>query len=68
MERKLRNDLRRIRRGTADLTQEELALRVGCTRQTIAAIEKDKYNPSLILAMRISEELGIELEKLFWLE
>ncbi len=68
MERKLINDLRRIRRGKADLTQEELAQRVGCTRQTIAAIEKQKYNPSLILAMRISEEMGVEMRKLFWLE
>ena len=68
MEKKLINDLRRTRRGKADLTQEELAERVGCTRQTIAAIERQKYNPSLILAMRICEELDVQMGDLFWLE
>ena len=62
---KLINYIRTIRRGSADITQQELADRVGCTRQTIVALEKQKYNPSLVLAMKIAEELNVTIEELF---
>jgi putative transcriptional regulator len=64
----LKNNIRRIRRGILDITQKELADATGCTRQTIVALEKNKYNPSLVLAMRIAKELSVSVEKLFELE
>ncbi|MBN3037721.1 MAG: helix-turn-helix transcriptional regulator [Candidatus Diapherotrites archaeon] len=50
------------------LTQEELADRVGVTRQTIIFLEKGKYNPSLQLAYKIAKELGASIERLFLFE
>jgi putative transcriptional regulator len=47
------------------MTQEELAKRVGVTRQTIIAIEKGKYNPSVALAMRIARVFGLPVEEVF---
>ncbi len=48
-----------------DITQEELAKKVGCTRQTINAVEKDKYAPSLLLGFKIAEALDVEITELF---
>jgi putative transcriptional regulator len=50
------------------MTQEELANRVGCTRQTINAIEAAKYGPSLELAFKIADEFGVEINKVFQYE
>lgn len=50
------------------LTQEELAELVGVTRQTIGLIEKEKYNPTISLALNLKKALGKSLEELFWLE
>jgi len=47
------------------LTQEELADKLGVTRQTIIAVENDKYNPTLELAMRLSRYLNTTIEELF---
>lgn len=47
------------------LTQGELAERVGVTRQTIVALEKGSYTPSLLLAMNIAEEFEIPIEGIF---
>lgn len=47
------------------MTQEELAKRVGVARQTIIAIEKGKYNPSVALAIRIARVFGVSVEELF---
>jgi putative transcriptional regulator len=47
------------------MTQQELADRVGVTRQTIFSIEKGRYNPSVGLAMRIAETFGVPVEALF---
>ncbi|MGH4050798.1 MAG: helix-turn-helix transcriptional regulator [Clostridium sp.] len=47
------------------LTQEELAYKLGVTRQTIIAVENDKYNPTLELAMRLSRYLNTTIEELF---
>lgn len=60
----VKNRLRehRERRG---LTQEEVARAVGVTRQTIIAIENDKYNPTLELAFRLSRFYGLAIEALF---
>ena len=48
--------------------QEDLAAAVGVSRQTIIAIENDKYNPTLELAMRLARYLGTTVEELFQLE
>ena len=47
------------------MTQQELADRVGVTRQTILSIEKGNYNPSVELAMRLARVLGTTVETLF---
>ncbi len=55
----------RIKQG---LSQDELAKRADVSRQTINALEKGNYFPSLLLALKISESLGISIEKLFSLK
>ena len=52
-------------RKEAGLTQEELALRTGVTRQTIIAIEKGSYVPSVLLALKIAKQFNQSIEKLF---
>lgn len=54
-------------RTLCNLTQEELALRVGVTRQTIIAIEKGNYTPSVLLALKLAQVLGASVDGLFWL-
>ena len=51
-----------------EVNQTELARRCDVTRQTIHAIEAEKYTPSVDLALRISRELKTKLEKIFYLE
>lgn len=58
--------LHRFLRG--EMNQAELAARVGVSRQTIVAIEKGNYNPSVELALRLARELGATVEELFSLE
>lgn len=58
----------RVARIQMDLTQEELALKVGVTRQTISLIEKGKYNPSLKLCLEICYALNKTLDDIFWIE
>lgn len=48
-----------------NVTQEELANAVGVTRQTIIAIEKGNYTPSVTLALKISQYFGVAIEKIF---
>ena len=55
-------------RAAMDLTQEQLAEKVGVTRQTINAIEKGDYNPSINLCITICRVLGKTLNDLFWEE
>lgn len=62
----MENKIRELRRA-AGLRQEDLAERLGVTRQTIIAIENDKYDPSLGLAMRLARLLRISVEELFHL-
>lgn len=52
-------------RARLDLTQEDLAERVGVRRQAILAIEKGKYVPSALLAFQIAAELGMRVDELF---
>jgi putative transcriptional regulator len=52
-------------RGAAGLRQEDLARRVGVSRQTIISIENGRYNPSLELAWKLSRTLGTTIEDLF---
>ena len=51
-----------------DLTQEALAKMVGVTRQTIIAIEKEKFVPSVRLALELANALNKPLESIFWLD
>ena len=52
-------------RARYNLRQEDLAKMVGVTRQTIIAIEKGKYYPSLLLALKIAKKLGLQVEDIF---
>jgi len=63
----LRNRLRELRLQQG-LTQVSLAKRVGVTRQTIIALEKGKFVPSVKLALRLADTLGTSLEDVFWLD
>jgi len=55
----------KVLRAMHDLTQEELASRIGVTRQTIIAIEKGKYDPSLDLAFKIAGYFQLNIEDIF---
>ena len=55
-------------RAAKDLSQEELAKAVGVSRQTISAIEKGDYNPTIKLCLAICKVLGKTLDELFWEE
>ncbi len=59
------DNLVRELRGAAGLRQEDLAGRVGVSRQTIISIENGRYNPSLELAWKLSRVLGTTIEELF---
>ena len=64
----IRNRIRQLRFEHGEMTLQELADRVGCTRQTILLLEKERYVPSLALAMRIAREFGEEVEGVFELD
>lgn len=59
------NDIRRLRFAHGEMTQADLADRIGMTRQTVAAIEHNKYSPSLEAAFRIAEVFGVEIGEVF---
>jgi putative transcriptional regulator len=58
----------KLARVQVDLTQQQLAEKVGVTRQTISLIEKGKYNPSLKLCLEICYAVNKTLDELFWIE
>ncbi len=62
------NHIRRLRFDRGEMTQEELAYRVGCTRQTIIAVEAGKYVPSLSLAFQIARVFKVPVEDVFQYE
>ena len=59
------NSIRALRAAAGDLTQAELADRIGVTRQTIIAIEQGRYSPSLEVAFQIARELRVPLDAVF---
>ena len=59
------NNIRRLRFDAGEMTQAELATRVGVTRQTIVAIENAKYSPTLELAFLIAQAFGRPLDQVF---
>lgn len=61
----LKNQIRRLRFDCGEMTQQELADRVGVTRQTIIALEAGKYAPSLLLAFRMAKAFGVKVEDVF---
>jgi putative transcriptional regulator len=65
---RIRNNIRRLRFDRGEMTQEELATRAGCTRQTIIALEQGKYVPSIELAFKIARVFGVNVEEVFQYE
>jgi len=63
----IRNQIRELR-AAHDLTQQALANAIGLTRQTVIAIEQDKYSPSLETAFKIAFVFGVALEQVFQYE
>lgn len=61
----IKNAIRRLRFDADEMTQAELAKRVGVTRQTVLAIEKGKYSPSLEVAFKIAAVFGVPLDEVF---
>ena len=59
------NQIRRLRFEHEEMTQSELAEKIGMTRQTVAAIEAGKYSPSLEAAFRIAHVFGATLDEVF---
>ncbi len=59
------NDIRALRFRTGEMTQAELADRIGVTRQTVNAIEQGKYSPTLELAFQIARAFGVALDEVF---
>ncbi len=64
----LGNRVRELRFHAGEMTQKELAQRVGVSRQTIVAIERAKYSPTLELAFKIAAVFGARVDEVFWHE
>jgi len=64
----LQNRIRRLRFDHKEMTQQELADKAGVTRQTIIALEANRYVPSLVLALRIARAFGVGVDDVFQLE
>jgi putative transcriptional regulator len=62
---KISNHIRFLRFHEDEMTQQQLADRVGCTRQTIILLERGRYVPSLALAFRIAETFGLTVNEVF---
>ncbi len=60
----MQNRLRELRE-QHELTQEDLAIRVGVSRQTIISLEKGKYNPSIFLAYKLARAFNLSIEEVF---
>ena len=65
---KLKNNIRRYRFESGEISQQELANMVGVTRLTIHSIETGKFNPSVKLALKIANYINKSLEDIFYLE
>lgn len=64
----IRNQIRALRFHHDEMTQQELADRIGVTRQTVNAVERGKYSPSLEVAFRIAAVFDVPLEEVFQYE
>lgn len=64
-EEHLENGIRRLRFENNEMTQQDLADKVGVTRQTIIALEAGKYVPSLLLAFRLARAFGVRVDEVF---
>lgn len=62
---RITNNIRALRFHADEMTQQELAEKAGVTRQTINALEANRYSPSLDLAFRIARVFGVPLEEVF---
>ncbi len=62
---RITNDIRTLRFMAGEMTQADLAKKVGVTRQTVIAIEQGRYSPSLEVAFQIAEVFDVPLEKAF---
>lgn len=65
--RGVKNNVRQLRRAL-DITQEEFARRIDVTRQTVIAIEKQRYEPTVGVALNIARHLKHSVEDVFWIE
>ena len=65
---RIRNNVRKLRFLGSEMTQQELAEKIGVTRQTVIAVEQDKYSPSLDVAFRMARVFGVPLEEVFQYE
>ncbi|MEQ8434747.1 MAG: helix-turn-helix transcriptional regulator [Oceanicaulis sp.] len=62
---RIKNRIRELRFHAGEMTQAQLAERIGMTRQTVLAIEQGKYSPSLESAFQIAQVFGVRLEAVF---
>lgn len=62
------NNIRQLRFERDEMTQQDLATRAGCTRQTIIMLEQGRYVPSLALALQIAQAFGLSVDDIFTLE
>jgi putative transcriptional regulator len=65
---RVRNNIRKLRFHCSEMTQQQLSEKIGVTRQTVVAIEGEKYSPSLEVAFRIARVFGVPLEEVFHYE
>ena len=65
MAKRIHNNIRRLRFEHKEMTQQELAYKIGVTRQTVNAIELGKYSPSLEVAFQIADVFGVPLDEVF---
>ncbi len=61
----IKNRIRELRFHAGEMTQAQLAEKIGMTRQTVAAVEAGKYSPSLEAAFRIAVVFGVEIDEVF---
>jgi putative transcriptional regulator len=62
---KITNSIRALRFAAGEMTQADLARRIGVTRQTIIAIEQGRYSPSLEMAFQLARVFGVPLDQVF---
>lgn len=68
MKLNIQSNVRKLRFNHNEMTQQSLAEAIGVSRQTVVAIEKGKYSPSLELAFRLSEIFQVSIEEIFYVE